>query len=127
MMRSRARPAAEQRALDRIENTLLEADRPLRTMYAIFAAMNQFEAMPATERIAARQRRMIRRPRLPALPRLPVLLRAAVVTALALAVIILGLLAARPQPCPGTSGAVAAHAQAQRAVRPSVCPARPPG
>lgn len=121
-MRSRAWPPAEQRALDRIEKTLLDSDRPLRTMYAIFGAITQYDAMPATERIPARPS-----PRIRALLRPPVLLRTAVITAFTLAAIVLSLLAARQQPCPQLRAAVPAHAQPLRAGPRAPCPARQPG
>ena len=49
-------PASEQRALDRIEETLQAGDPRLRSLLMIFTRLTQHEAMPSTEQVNARLR-----------------------------------------------------------------------
>jgi hypothetical protein len=49
-------PASEQRALDRIEETLHVADPRLRSLFMIFTRLTRHEAMPGTEQVSARLR-----------------------------------------------------------------------
>jgi hypothetical protein len=47
-------PASEQRALDRIEETLHAGDPRLRSLFMIFTRLTQHEAMPSTEQVNTR-------------------------------------------------------------------------
>jgi hypothetical protein len=49
-----SQPARQQRALDRIEKTLLADDPGLGSMFAIFTRLTRHEAMPMTERVRTR-------------------------------------------------------------------------
>jgi hypothetical protein len=49
-------PTRQQRALDRIEETLEANDPRLRSLFMIFARLTQHEAMPSTEQVIARLR-----------------------------------------------------------------------
>jgi hypothetical protein len=49
-------PASEQRALDRIEETLHAGDPRLRSLFMIFTRLTRHEAMPSTEQVNARPR-----------------------------------------------------------------------
>lgn len=51
-------PARQQRALDRIEKTLLADDPRLGSMFAIFTRLTWHEAMPMTERVRSGLRRL---------------------------------------------------------------------
>jgi len=53
-------PARQQRALDRIDQTLAVDDPRLGSMFAIFARLTLDEPMPATERVSARLKRLLR-------------------------------------------------------------------
>jgi Protein of unknown function (DUF3040) len=47
-------PASEQRALDRIEETLHAGDPRLRSLFMIFTRLTRHEAMPSTEQVNTR-------------------------------------------------------------------------
>jgi hypothetical protein len=49
-------PAREQRALDRIGETLQAGDPRLRSLFMIFTRLTRHEAMPGTEQVNARLR-----------------------------------------------------------------------
>ena len=49
-------PTSEQRALDRIEETLHAGDPRLGSLFMIFTRLTQHEAMPSTEQVSARLR-----------------------------------------------------------------------
>jgi hypothetical protein len=49
-------PASEQRALDRIEETLHVGDPRLLSLFMIFTRLTRHEAMPSTEQVSARLR-----------------------------------------------------------------------
>ena len=49
-------PASEQRALNRIEETLHAADPRLRSLFMIFTRLTRHEAIPSTEQVNARPR-----------------------------------------------------------------------
>lgn len=49
-------PASEQRALNRIEETLHVGDPRLRSLFMIFTRLTRHEAMPSTEQVNARPR-----------------------------------------------------------------------
>jgi hypothetical protein len=49
-------PASEQRALDRIEETLHAGDPRLRSLFMIFTRLTRHETMPSTEQVSARLR-----------------------------------------------------------------------
>jgi hypothetical protein len=53
-------PARQQRALDRIGQTLATDDPGLRSMFAIFSRLTLDEPMPITERVAAGLMRVLR-------------------------------------------------------------------
>jgi hypothetical protein len=99
-------PTSQQRTLDRIEKTLALDHPSLGPLFAIFTTLVDGEAMPGTERVTARWRRSRSRWRM----------RPAVVTLVGLALATVALFALsltlpRPQWCPGTASAAAAHAQ----------------
>jgi hypothetical protein len=52
-------PARQQRALDRIDQTLTGNDPRLGSMFAIFTRLTLDEPMPATERVSARLKRLL--------------------------------------------------------------------
>jgi hypothetical protein len=54
-------PACEQRALDRIEETLQAGDPRLRSLFMIFTRLTRYEAMPRTEQVSARLWRSLMR------------------------------------------------------------------
>jgi hypothetical protein len=54
-------PAAQRRALKRIEKTLANDDFGLEPQFAIFTSMVAHEAMPVTERATSRSWRLMRR------------------------------------------------------------------
>jgi hypothetical protein len=49
-------PGCEQRALDRIQETLQAGDPRLRSLFMIFTRLTRHEAMPSTEQVNARLR-----------------------------------------------------------------------
>jgi hypothetical protein len=51
-------PASQDRALDRIQQTLLVEDPHLRSLFAIFTRLTRHEAMPVTERVRPRWHRI---------------------------------------------------------------------
>jgi len=53
-------PACQQRALDRIEQTLVREDPALGLRFAVFARLARDDAMPATEQVSGRLRRFLR-------------------------------------------------------------------
>jgi hypothetical protein len=112
-------PTSQQRALNRIEKTLADDHPSLGPLFAIFTRQVGHQAMPVTERVKARpwwlrwQRRM----------------RPTVATAVGLAVatgalFALSLTLSRPQVCPGTVIAVAAHMQSVPNNSPPACAAQ---
>jgi hypothetical protein len=55
-----SRAARQQRALDRIEKTLLADDLPLGSLFAVFTRLTLEDAMPRTERVEAGPRHPLR-------------------------------------------------------------------
>jgi hypothetical protein len=53
-------PACEQRALDRIEQTLMAEDPGLGLRFAVFTRLTLHEAMPGTEQVPGRLQRFLR-------------------------------------------------------------------
>jgi hypothetical protein len=87
-------PACQQRALGRIEQTLVAEDPDLGLRFAVFARLTRHEAMPGSEQIPSRVQRFLR----PALM-LPVMLVSLV------AVLAGGWLIPSGQACPAGTGA----------------------
>jgi hypothetical protein len=118
-------PTSQQRALNRIEKTLADDHPSLGPLFAIFTRLVGHEAMPVTERVTARPWRPWRPWRF----RWQRRMRPAVATAVGLAVatgalFALSLTLPRPQVCPGTVIAVAAHVQSVPTSRPPACAAQ---
>jgi hypothetical protein len=109
-------PGSQQRALDQIEKTLLEDDRQLASLFAIFTRLSGHEAMPWAERVTTR----------PWPLRLRLGLAAATAVGLAAVVTALLLLAPGRQSCPGGTAPTAAHLEPFRAGQQASCPARQP-
>jgi hypothetical protein len=80
-------PAAQQRALNRIEKTLANDDFGLGPRFAVFTSMVAHEAMPVTERVTSRWWRLRMRR-----------IWSAVVAVAGLAVVIGALIFSRPLP-----------------------------
>ena len=97
-------PTSQQRALNLIEKALAHDHPSLAPLFAIFTALVDHEAMPVTERVTSRPWRSRWRIR-PAVATLVGLAMAAT------ALFTLSLMLPSPRVCPGTSVAVAAHAQ----------------
>jgi hypothetical protein len=53
-------PAGQQRALERIEQTLTAEDPRLGSLFAVFTRLTRNEALPRTEQITGRLRRLLR-------------------------------------------------------------------
>lgn len=53
------RHGLDQRALERIEQSLVASDPRLASMFAIFATMTRYEPMPVTERVPSRLSRWL--------------------------------------------------------------------
>jgi hypothetical protein len=105
-------PTSQQHALDRIERTLAQDHPGLESLFAIFTTLVHDEAMPVTERVTVRRSRWRIRPAV------------ATLVGLALATVALfalSLTLPRPQWCPGTAVAVAAHAQSVPTGRQPAC------
>ncbi|MGD0700538.1 MAG: hypothetical protein ABSA02_11710 [Trebonia sp.] len=109
-------PAGQQRALNRIEQTLAHDDPGLGPLFATFTKLVGREAMPVTERVTARrwwlrwQRRVS--------PTVATLVGLAMAVA---ALFTLSLTMASPPVCPGTVIAVAAHTQPVPTGREQAC------
>jgi len=54
-------PCCRQRALDRIEQTLVAEDPGLGLRFAVFTKLTRHEAIPGTEQVAGRLPRLVRR------------------------------------------------------------------
>ena len=54
-------PACRQRALDRIEQTLVSEDPGLGLRFAVFTRLTRHEAIPGTEQMPGRLQRVLRR------------------------------------------------------------------
>jgi len=54
-------PAYQQRALERIEHTLVAEDPGLESRFAVFTMLTRHEAMPGTEQAPGRLQRLVRR------------------------------------------------------------------
>jgi hypothetical protein len=54
-------PACRQRALDRIEQTLVAEDPGLGSRFAVFARLTRHEAIPGTEQVPGRVQQVLRR------------------------------------------------------------------
>jgi hypothetical protein len=111
-------PGGERRALNRIERALLEEDRRLGALFAVFTRLTGHEAMPLAERVTAGPWRLRLR------------VRTAALTALGLAavtsILLVGVLVPGRPTCPGGAATVMSRTQSFRAVRQVPCPARKP-
>jgi len=110
-------PAAQQRALNRIEKTLTNDDFGLGPRFAIFTSLAGHEAMPVTERVTAPSwRRRMRR------------IWQAVATVTGLAAVTGALIFSQTLPgrqaCPGTVTSAVGHVQSAGTGRQPACMSR---